>query len=176
MKKVVLYIAISLDGYIADTNGGVNWLAGDGSEPENMGSYNDFYSEVSTVVLGYKTYHQIVTELSPDNWVYSDKKSYVVTHREIASTDNITFTGEDIGVLVERLKTEAEGDIWICGGAHIANQLLDLGLIDRLHIAVAPIILGDGTPLFNNREKSILLKLEGQKVYNGFAELIYSVR
>ena len=83
MRKVISYIAMSIDCYIADKDGSVSWLSGDGSDPENGGSYNDFIGTVDTVILGYKTYNQIVTELSPEAWVYADKMRYVITHKNI---------------------------------------------------------------------------------------------
>ncbi len=70
MRKTILYIAMSLDGYIADRDGGVAWLAGDGSSPDHPGSYPRFYESIDTVILGYATYRQIVTELFPDGWIY----------------------------------------------------------------------------------------------------------
>ncbi len=173
MKEVVLYIAMSLDGYIADAEGGVNWLAGDNSDPDNPGSYGDFVNEVDTVVLGYKTYNQIVTELSPDNWVYAGKKSYVLTHRELESADEIIFVNEDAAALIERMKLEDGGKIWICGGAAIANRLIEANLIDRYHISVMPIILGDGVKLFDVQSKSLELKLTSVKSYNGICDLVY---
>ena len=92
MCKVILYIAMSLDGYIADRDGGVAWLDGDGSDCGHPGSYPDFIQTVDTVVLGYRTYHQIISELSPENWVYRGLKSYVFTHRKLLSTEEILFT------------------------------------------------------------------------------------
>ena len=82
---------MSLDGYIADKDGGVSWLSGDGSDPENAGSYNSFIQTVDTVILGYKTYHQVTTELSPDVWPYADKMSYVITHNNLESKENLVF-------------------------------------------------------------------------------------
>ena len=82
MRKVVIYIAMSLDGYIADKNGSVSWLGGDGSDKDNFGSYPEFIETVDTVILGYTTYNQIVTELSPDVWPYDGKATYVPTHRD----------------------------------------------------------------------------------------------
>ena len=80
MKKVTVFIAMSLDGYIADSKGNVDWLAGQGNDDDNIDSYSEFAKEIDTVVMGWNTYHQIVTELSPDEWVYSDFTAYVITH------------------------------------------------------------------------------------------------
>lgn len=176
MKKVVLYIAMSLDGYIADENGQVGWLGGDGSDPENQGSYPEFIKTVDTVVMGYKTYHQVVTELSPDQWVYPDKTSYVLTHRDIKSMEQIIFTDRDIAELVAALKKEAGRDIWICGGASIINQLTNADLIDRYWITVIPTILGQGIRLFEPKGRKIDLELIKTESYNGMTDLIYEQR
>ena len=69
MRKVTLFIAVSLDGYIADRNGDVNWLKGQEEYGDNFGSYSEFISGIDTVIMGWNTYHQVVTELSPDEWV-----------------------------------------------------------------------------------------------------------
>ena len=68
MEKSVLYLAISVDGYLADEQGGVGWLVGDGSEPDAPGSYPAFLDTVDAIVMGWTTYHQLITELSPDSW------------------------------------------------------------------------------------------------------------
>ena len=176
MRKVILYIAMSLDGYIADQAGGVDWLAGDGSDDENAGSYPGFFDTIDTVILGYRTYRQIITELFPDGWVYAGKTSYVVTHRPEPSTDEIIFTKETMRELIERLKAQEGKDIWICGGASIVNQLTGPGLIDRYHITVIPTILGDGVRLFKKREAPIRLKLLSTEDYNGMVDLVYEPR
>lgn len=67
MKKIKLFIAMSFDGYIADCNGGVGWLSGHWSDEENMDSYSAFVEDIDTIIMGYNTYNQIVTELSPKN-------------------------------------------------------------------------------------------------------------
>ncbi len=176
MRKVILYIAMSLDGYIADKNGDVAWLNGDGSDSENVGSYPEFFETIDTVILGYKTYNQIITELSPDKWVYSGKKSYVITHNKLESTDEIIFTNKNLIDLINELKSKNGKNIWICGGATIANKLIDIDMIDRYHISVIPIILGDGIPLFNNHTTEIKLKLISTQNYNGMVDLIYECR
>lgn len=167
---------MSLDGYIADRSGGVAWLGGDGSDPDNPGSYPRFYETVDTIVLGYTTYHQIVTELSPGNWFYTGKQSYVLTHRAETSTDDITFTSENTCDLIFRLKEQAGKDIWVCGGASIIHPLIDRGLIDRCHITVIPTILGGGVRLFSAHEKPTMLRLISTESYNGMVDLVYEKR
>ena len=103
MRKVVLYIAKSLDGYIADSNGGVTWLTGQDEENTDPGSYPEFIKTVDTVILGYRTYHQVITELSPDSWVYSGMKSYVISSKNIESTDEFIFTNENLANLISNL-------------------------------------------------------------------------
>lgn len=176
MRKVVLYIGMSLDGFIADKNGGVDWLQGHDKDSEEMGSYDKFIKSIDTVILGYSTYDQVVTELSPDNWVYSGMKSYVLTHRQIKSTDEIEFTNNDISELINELKEQEGKDIWICGGASIVNQLVKLDLIDRYHITIIPTILGDGIRLFNKDNSEIKLRLIDSETYNGMTDLIYERR
>ena len=73
MRRVVLFIAMSLDGYIADSEGGVDWLKGQDENAENVDVYSDFVKDVDTVVMGWNTYHQIVTELSPSEWIYAEE-------------------------------------------------------------------------------------------------------
>ncbi|WP_195985788.1 dihydrofolate reductase family protein [Clostridium sp. D33t1_170424_F3] len=176
MRHVILYIAMSLDGYIADTEGGVAWLRGDGSDPENEGSYAAFYDSIDTVILGYKTYRQIATELSPDGWIYSDKKSYVLTHRNLASTEEITFTQKEPSELLSELKNNGGGNIWICGGAEIVNQLLESDQIDRYCISIIPTILGDGVPLFHKHSAEYKLQLLSTRRYDGIVDLVYERR
>jgi len=176
MRNIILYIAMSLDGYIADTSGGVGWLGGDNSDPENMGSYSTFIENIDTVILGYKTYHQIVTELSPDKWVYIGLKSYVLTHNKLNSTEEIIFTDKNLADLIAKLKSENGKDVWICGGATIVNQLISLDLIDRYHISVMPTILGKGLCLFDAHAKEIKLKLISTQSYNGVVDLVYECR
>lgn len=176
MSKIVLYIAMSLDGYIADRSGGVEWLGGDGSDPDNQGSYPEFYETVDVVILGYKTYHQIAAELFPDKWYYSGKKSYVLTHRKIESTDEIIFTDREPAKLLTELKENISGNIWICGGADIVNQLIKCDMIDTYCMSVIPTILGKGTSLFDKHDVERKLKLVSTRQYDGIVDLVYERR
>ena len=122
MKKVSLFIAMSLDGYIADSKGSVEWLTGQGNDDDNIDAYSEFVKDIDTVIMGWNTYHQIVTELSPDEWVYDDFTTYVVTHKPKTSSDKINFTNESSVDLVKKLREESGKDIWICGGATLIQQ------------------------------------------------------
>ena len=173
MRKAILYIAMSLDGYIADARGGVDWLTGDGSEPEHEGSYPAFYHSIDTVIMGHTTYRQITCELSPGHWVYGDKKCYVITHQSLPSAEEAVFAASDPAALLTRLKGEAGRDIWICGGASVAGQLMKSRLIDEYCISVIPTLLGSGIPLFGGSDVMQRLQLCEVRRYNGIVDLVY---
>lgn len=107
MKKVSLFIAMSLDGYIADSEGNVNWLAGQGDD-DNIDVYSEFVKDIDTVIMGWNTYHQIVTELSPNEWVYNDFTTYVVTHTPETSSDKIHFINDNPVKLVKNYEKKTE--------------------------------------------------------------------
>ncbi len=176
MRRVILFIAMSLDGYIADLNGGTGWLEGEAPGENDMVSYEEFVQNVDTVVMGANTYRQLVTELSPGEWVYPALTSYIVTHVPEQSTDRLIFTDEHPCRLINRLKNEAGKDIWICGGAAIVKQLMEADLIERYIINVIPTILGGGIRLFDTLEKEIRLKLIKTRSYNGITDLVYERR
>ena len=176
MGKIVLYLAMSVDGYIADEQGGVGWLGGDGSEPDAPGSYPAFYETVDTIVMGWTTYRQIVTELSPDSWPYEGRPCYVVTHRQEEDQEGICFWNGELTALADKLKAEREGNIWICGGASVAGQLLKEGRIDKLWLSVIPTVLGKGVRLFQEIPKELQMKLVGTELWNGIVDLVYEKR
>lgn len=176
MRKIVLFIAMSLDGYIADSNGGVGWLNGHGSDSENLDVYSEFVKDVDTILMGWNTYHQVVTELSPTEWVYGDFITYVITHRRENSTEQIRFTSENPIDLLTKLKSGNGKSIWICGGANLVQQLIRSDLIDQYYISVIPTLLGSGVRLFGSTEKEIKLKLLKTQTYNGITDLIYARR
>lgn len=176
MGKLVLYLAVSVDGYLADEQGGVSWLGGDGGEPENFGSYPAFYETVEAIIMGWSTYHQIVTELSPDNWPYEGCPCYVVTHRSEPDQEGITFWNEPLTDLADKLKGEHEGNVWLCGGASVAGQLLKEDRIDKLWLSIIPTVLGKGIRLFPELSQELPLKLVGTESYNGIVDLVYERR
>lgn len=171
MRKVVLFIAMSIDGCIADPKGGISWLEGQTPGANDMISYEEFIRDVDTVIMGANTYRQLVTELSPDEWMYPNLISYIVTHAPQPSTEKIRFTDEDPCKLVNRLKMEEGKNIWICGGANLVQQLVRADLIDRYYLNVLPTILGEGIHLFDGLEKELKLKLVKTRSYNGITDL-----
>ena len=173
MRKVILFIAMSLDGYIADKNDRVDWLKGENTEADTMDFYTTFIQDVDTVIMGWNTYHQIVTELSPEKWVYEDLISYVITHKTLPSTNQIIFTKEAPCHLVQKLRQQPGKHIWICGGANIVQQLIEADLIDEYHISVIPTILGAGIRLFHKISLEIKLKLSHMQVGHGIVDLVY---
>ena len=175
MRKIVLFIAMSLDGYIADKDGKVDWLNGQSSNEENLDTYSVFIKNVDTVVMGWNTYHQIVTELSPEEWAYDELTSYIITHRELPSTNKLIFTNNTCAI-VNQLKQEQGKNIWICGGANIIQQLIQADLIDEYYISVIPTILGSGIRLFGKIPREIKLELVHTQTYNGITDLVYKGR
>ena len=173
MKEVKLFIAMSLDGYIADSKGGVDWLGGQGND-DNIDAYSEFVKDIDTVIMGWNTYHQIITELSPDEWVYDNLTTYVVTHNRKTSSDKIRFTNESPVDLIKKLREGNGKNIWICGGANLIQQLVKEDIIDCYYITVIPTILGSGIRLFENADHEIKLRLLKTQTYNGMTDLIYT--
>lgn len=176
MRKVVLFIAMSLDGYIADSNGGVEWLKGQGNDNENIDTYSEFTQNIDTILMGWNTYHQIVTKLSPTKWIYSDFTTYVITHNKSNSNKQIIFTDVNPIDLLEQLKQQDGKDIWICGGANLVQQIMRADLIDRYYISIIPTLLGKGIKLFGELPKEQKLSLVRTRNYNGIVELGYEHR
>ena len=163
MREVILYIAMSLDGYIADAQGGVDWLGGHGEPEEGM-------------VMGWNTYHQVTTQLSPDRWVYEGLHTYVITHRPLPAAPGITFTAEAPCALVRRLRREEGKAVWICGGGSVVQPLIREDQIDEYHLSLIPTILGSGIRLFGELADQRKLRLVHTQSTGGIAELIYRRR
>lgn len=176
MRTVILYLAISLDGYLADKTGGVDWLLGE--QADHAGDYgiSTFLKQVDTVLMGYRTYRQVTEELSPDHWPYPELQTYVLTHRQCSEQKGISFVSGAPEALVAQLRSQPGTDIWICGGAEMAHSLICSGCIDEYRISIIPTLLGGGIRLFFGEHPSIPLHLVETKLENGIVELIYRVR
>ena len=162
MRPLILYIACSLDGKIARPDGGLDWLPP--INPDQDYGYEAFYSGIDTIVMGYKTYEACLA-LGP--WPYAGKTVYVFSRSPHPEPEaGIVFVSEDPVSFVSRLKQEAGGgSIWLEGGGQIIAPLHDAGLIDRYMLALVPVILGAGIPLFPDIHTSRTLKLCSQQTY-----------
>lgn len=174
MRKVVLYISLSLDGYIADVGGGVGWLGG--QEPDYTGDYGygDFIRTVDTLLMGARTYRQVTEELSPDSWPYQGMETYVLTHRSEPDTPECRFVNGSPVKLLRQLRQTEGGDIWICGGANLIGQCMEE--IDELHLSIMPILLGRGVPLFPSGGPAESLRLTALRQENGVIDCVYQRR
>ena len=100
--------------------------------------------------MGWNTYHQVRFELSPDEWVYKDYDTYVITHRDAESGEGITFIHDDPCFLIERLRrVKSEKNIWICGGGSLVRQMVEAGLFGVFHICILHVFLWEGITLFS---------------------------
>ncbi len=173
MRKTILYIAMSLDGFIADQAGGIGWLEAAEENVESMDSYQALMKRVDTVVMGRNTYDQIVSECSPQRWIYDTLITYVCTHRPLPCNQKIIFTSQPTGELIRELKEKAGKDIWICGGAALVQELLKEDLIDCYILSILPVLLGTGIPLFPCSHPPHALRLKGMRSVGALLEVTY---
>lgn len=140
-RKVILFIACSLDGYIAGPNHEIDWLFTD----HDYG-YTPFFSGVDTVVMGRKTW---MVSRSFSAWPFGDTAVYVFSHSmSVVAEDHITIVKEEPSTLINRLRELPGENIWLVGGGDLIRQFLQADLIDEFVISIHPILLGGGVPLF----------------------------
>ena len=140
MRKLVLYIATSLDGYIARSSGEFDWLFSD----QDYG-YTEFFAGVDTVLMGRKTYDQA---LGFGEYPYKGTRGVVFSRTPRAPDANVTFVSGDLASFVSELKRGSGKDIWLVGGGQIVAECVRHDLIDDFRLFVHPLILGEGIPLF----------------------------
>ena len=168
-RKTTLYMAMSLDGFIADIYGNVDWL---GKQAEKSSDYNEFLESIDTIIMGESTYEQITKEFSPEKWPYEGIKTYVFSDKVAMSDKNVEFKCGNLLEFVEKIKQENGKDIWILGGASIVNQIFRQ--IDEYKITIAPILLGSGVRLFFNDNIKVPLDLININQNGQFVELHYN--
>ena len=171
MRKSILYIAISLDGYIAGPDEDLSFLDVVQQENEDYG-YGDFIQTVDTVIMGRKTYDWIMAHVP--EFVHADKTTFIISRTERQSTENTRFHTGDLSDLVRRLKTESGKNIFIEGGAEVVKTLLLDDLIDEYVISIIPVLVGGGTKLFEDGRPQQTLKLISTKQFDsGLVQLHY---
>ena len=176
MKQLILYIACSLDGFIARPDGSIDWLKKYEGKEEDYG-YPEFMKKVDCVIMGSKTYEQCLEfEGWPDN---KKLKTIVLTKRNLRKVlgANISFHAGTLDELMKQVKKESKKNVWIVGGGEVVQSFLKEGLIDEMIISIIPIHLGEGISLFGNAGEEIDLELIKSKSYkSGIVQLEYGVK
>jgi dihydrofolate reductase len=168
MRKIILFIATSLDGFIARENGEVDWLFTEGEY-----GYKEFFNSVDTVLMGGKTYRQILT--FGDEFPYATKQAFVFT-RDVnyRSNEEVTFIHHDMIEFVNELRTKKGKDIWLIGGSEINTAFLNAGLIDEMWLFVHPVILTRGIPLFYDTGADHWMKINDIEEFDtGLVKMVY---
>ena len=142
---VKLFIASTLDGYIATKEESLQWLFDVEGEGDN--GYGAFYSDIGTIIMGKKTYDWLEKEQA-GQWPYSDKTSYILTHQKISSTDNIVFIDKEKLTELSVNFADTDKNIWVVGGGEVIKLFIENHWVDELQVTIAPVLLGDGISLF----------------------------
>ena len=170
-RKLILYISMSLDGYIATKDNDLEFLSIVQQEEEDYG-YADFVESIDTVIIGRKT-HEKVISMGYD-YPHTDKDVYIITRFKRDPIGNFKFYSGDLKNLVNQLKSNPGKNIYCDGGAEIANELIKNDLIDEYIISIIPILLGDGIKLFKNgRPEQKLELISVNKFKKGLTQLHY---
>lgn len=166
MRKVILFIASSLDSFIAREDGAIDWLFHDADY-----NYKKFFMSIDTVMMGRKTY-ELSKTLAEDP--YPDKK-IIVFSRNKTPEPGIEISDEPVSA-VERLKEEDGLNIWLVGGSEIIDILMKHNLVDELILSVHPILLGKGMPLFKGIQEKKMDLIKTQEFGSGLVQLHYVFR
>ncbi|WP_409417413.1 dihydrofolate reductase family protein [Flavobacterium sp. PS2] len=177
MKKVILDLAVTLDGFIEGPNGEVDWCIMD----DDM-DFDGFLSTIDTIFYGRVSY-DMWGNYQPDTSTSSaEQKLWQAVHSKekfVFSSQNIhddraTFINTDIINKVTEIKKHGEKDIWLYGGASLIKTFIQLGLVDTYRISVHPIALGSGKPLFEDLKERVELKLIKTNTFkSGVVQLTY---
>lgn len=166
MRPVVLFIACSLDGYIARSDGGIDWLFTD----QDYG-YQEFFASVDTLLMGRRTFE---VSLTFGENVYENRESYVFTRTPRPRHGNFTFVTQDVTSFVSALKRSPGSNIWLVGGGEIAAEFMRRNLIDDYRLFIHPIVLGQGIPLVSAGVPETRLEFVDSKTFGtGLVQLNY---
>ena len=170
MRKIIVGVAVSLDGFIEGPNGEYDWCLTD----QDYG-FSDFFKRVDTIFIGRKSY-EMSLQMQGGGAGFPTFKEYIFSTTLDKVKDGATLIKDNIKAEVDKIKNEKGKDIWLFGGAGLTTSLMNLDLVDELSLAVHPILLGSGKPLFKNLKDSVTLKLLDTKKYStGLVSLTYSL-
>jgi dihydrofolate reductase len=172
MNKTVLYIAMSLDGFVAGKNDDISWLF---RYNDVDYGYNEFFSGIGAIIQGRRA-HEIEIQHGWEN--AHPVPTFVLSHHLPESKpqrEDVIFTAEDIEEVLKKAKRLTSKNVWIEGGANVAQQFLDRRLIDEIVLSVVPVILGDGIRLFGKTHTCIELSLRETRTFDkGLVQLRYA--
>jgi dihydrofolate reductase len=172
MRKIIVYIATSADGYIARPDGDVGWL----DRPEPPGGYGmgSFLRKVDTVLWGRKTY-DVGRKLGQVS--FPGKTSFVFSRsRGRRLTGPAQLVTGDVAGFAWRLRRAKGKDVWLMGGGELIASFLDAGEVDELIVFVVPVLIGKGIPLIAPRHRDVpLTLLDSRKYADGVVRLHYQV-
>ena len=172
MRKIILQLAVSLDGYIEGPNGEFDWCFTD----QDYGM-SAFFKRIDSVFYGRKTYELVLAMESEAPPGFPKLKEYVFSNTMDRVRADATLIKGDIQTGVEKIKNEKGKDIWLFGGADLISSLMNLQLVDEISLAVHPVVLGGGKVLFKEIKDRRWLTLIDQKSYpNGLVFLTYLVK
>ncbi len=165
MRKIILYTASSLDGFIAGPKGEIDWLPQGGDY-----GYTEFFASVDTTLMGNATY-KLTLKLGPEEC--KEKKNYVFAHNPPKKhLPWFEFVSHDAEDFVRTLKRQKGKDIWLLGGGKLNTTMLNAGLIDEMIVSIIPVILGKGIPLFTDEAKRSTFKTTAMKSFeNGVVQV-----
>lgn len=172
-RKTIAYIACSADGFIAKTGDDLSFLNKMHVEGEDYG-YQDFISEVDTVILGSRTYQWVMKQV--DKFPHADKETFVITREYKEAIGNVNFYSGDLRQLISSLKSKPGKNIFIDGGGRTVSELLRLTCLDELQVFIVPVLLGEGTRLFQGGYSEQELQLMETKSFStGMVLLHYRI-
>jgi dihydrofolate reductase len=157
MRRAVLGLGISIDGYIARLNGAVDFLF----MPKDY-SMNPFFATIDTAIMGRKTF-----DAAGGTATGSSMATYVLSHSQPPGERNgVTFTNQSPAALLEQIRKKPGKNIWLMGGGELAREFLKADLVDELYLGIVPVLLGEGIPLFPSGFPQQNLALVENKTYS----------
>jgi dihydrofolate reductase len=173
-RKVFVYIACSLDGFIAKPNDDLSFLKRVEKEGEDYG-YAAFLATIDTIILGRKTFDWVAKQIGKEHYTQGDRNVYVLTRTSKPADGKITYYTESVSELMAQLKTQVTDKHIFCdGGAEVIHALLNEGCIDEFIVSVIPVLLGDGVRLFKTGTPELSLTLvSAQSFDTGLVQLHY---
>ena len=172
MRKIILQLAVSLDGYIEGPNGEFDWCFTD----DDYGM-SAFFKRIDATFMGRKTYELALAMQDQAPSGFPKMKEYVFSNTMQSAKGDVILVRGDIKKEVGKIKKQKGRDIWLFGGAELISSLMNLQLVDEIILAVHPVILGGGKALFKEIEERTWLTLTSHKIYpNGLVFLTYTVK